>query len=228
MTKIDFGAFEKKALMRCSVYSFLSNVFLNEPTKQFARTLKQGQLFQRISEFVNIQADFDKFEKYLKENEPQKIHELLLSDYRNLFSSQSEKYVPPYETDYREGLGGQHHGWSDLSVEVARKYSEAGFEVQPGYEGMPDHIGMELEFMALLCQREMGSWKSQDKDQGIEYLRWEEEFLREHLIKWVSVFCKKVIASSASEFFKVVAELTVEFVELENKLLGALVGERLK
>ena len=82
MTKIDFGAFEKKALMRCSVYSFLSNVFLNEPTKQFARILKQGQLFQRITEFVNIQADFKSFEKYLKENEPQK--DLLIFQSRHM------------------------------------------------------------------------------------------------------------------------------------------------
>lgn len=228
MTKIDFGAFEKKALIRCSVYSFLSNVFLNEPTKQFAQTLKRGQLFQKIAEFINIQADFESFEKYLKENDPQKIYKLLLSEYQDLFSSQGGRRVSPYETDYREGLDSQKHGWSDLSVEVARKYSEAGFEIQPGYEGMPDHLGMELEFMALLCQREMGSWKTQDRDQGIEYLRWEEEFLREHLVKWVSAFCKKVVSSGTSEFFKVVAELTAEFVDLENKLLGTLVGEGLK
>lgn len=221
--KADFARLENKALVRCGIYSLLSNIFSNEPTREFAQMLKKGRLFQKVAEFANLEADFKELEEYTQRNDAEQIYKKLLSDYRELFKPEGKSRVSVYEADYAQGSKSKEIDYSDICVEVARTYSQTGFDVQAGYKGRPDHIGMELEYMALLCQIEMGYWASRDKQQAEEYLRWESQFLHEHLNKWIHLFCDKVILAGPSEFFAIAARLSDAFVKADSQNIDSLI-----
>jgi TorA maturation chaperone TorD len=45
----------------------------------------------------------------------------------------------------------------------------------------------------------------------------EKEFIEEHLIRWVPVFCEKVIREAELPFYREMAELTKNFIEFEKE-----------
>ena len=73
-------------------------------------------------------------------------------------------YVPPYGSVYRDGPNGPPGTWQGRptlwgpsSVAVAQAYREAGLALAPGGPQVPDHIGLELQFMQHLCACEAGA-----------------------------------------------------------------------
>jgi TorA maturation chaperone TorD len=66
-----------------------------------------------------------------------------------------------------------------------------------------DHIALELEFMAWLCnQSETAA---------------QQQFLNNHILKWVPLFCSDVAKGADTSFYRIVAELTGAWVEATTK-----------
>ncbi len=94
--------------------------------------------------------------------------------------------------------------------DVLKRYSEAGFSLGSGFRDLPDHIEVEMEFMHLLCEKELesqGEWSP--------WRRRQEEFVRLHLVPWVYHFADRVEQKSRSPFYKSAALLLREFVSTE-------------
>jgi TorA maturation chaperone TorD len=117
------------------------------------------------------------------------------------------KYIPPYESVHREGVL-----FGKVSSEVKRIIETSGLKYRSEFTGLPDHIGVEFEFMARLLQAKGNA--SGDERKRIEKL--EKKFIQEHLTTWVPLFCDKVIEDAKLDFFKEVANRTKEFILKEG------------
>lgn len=88
-----------------------------------------------------------------------------------------------------EGMHRQGSGRDGILMELSRFYDF--FDVQlaqnPEY---PDHLGIELEFLAWLCQQETVVQQRGGNAQA--FRRAQRDFLTRHLLAWVPAFCSKL------------------------------------
>jgi TorA maturation chaperone TorD len=82
---------------------------------------------------------------------------------------------------------------------------------------MPDHIGVELEFMQEIAGQEAGAWEENDIKRAFHCRKIEKEFIGKHLVPWVPSFCKRVIKDAELSFYGEIAKLTKCFIEFEKK-----------
>lgn len=138
-------------------------------------------------------------------------------EYDALFRVPGPRYTRPYESVYRErrNIGGQVvYGlvWGEATAAVKDLYTRAGAEVTDEIRELPDFIGLELAFMAFLCQQENRAWEQGDRDLARRYLELQREFLADHLSRWAGDFCQEMRAKAETGFYAGLAEMTGEYV----------------
>ena len=143
----------------------------------------------------------------------------LMEEYHRLFVGPYSLLVPPYESIYREI---PRTVMGESTLEVIKRYQEAGFLLSPSFKDLPDHIAAELEFMALLCERERRAWRRRDLSQAAKLLSLEETFLRDHLLRWIPNFTSKILASTEFPFYRALASLVKDYVLLDLDCVCAL------
>ena len=139
-------------------------------------------------------------------------HEQLLLDYTRLFVGPTEAVAHPYESVWTEG--GAVMGRSTLSV--LELYREGGFDIDPAFGDLPDHVACELEFLYLLLFREMQARGEDDPGKLASAATLRRRLLDEHLGNWVFPFAAAVAAGARSVFYRELAGLTDRFLRLET------------
>lgn len=100
---------------------------------------------------------------------------------------------------------------------VRKSYESAGLIKSGATSGLfEDHISLELEFMAFLCEE-----ARRDPDSS-DWLIKQREFLRDHLLNWVPAFTADVDQYADTLFYKAIAKITVGFLRFDQKLLGSV------
>jgi TorA maturation chaperone TorD len=92
----------------------------------------------------------------------------------------------------------------------------------------PDHIGVELEFMYMLCVA-MEKAIEADDNEGLEELFYiQKGFLEDHLLKWAPMYLINMKKESRTPLYHDGAELAMEFLlsdfEYVNKKLNITIG----
>jgi TorA maturation chaperone TorD/Pyruvate/2-oxoacid:ferredoxin oxidoreductase delta subunit len=129
----------------------------------------------------------------------------LESEFTRLFLGPERPVAYPYESVYREGKV-----MGDCTVAVRQHYTAEGLASEDHF--LPDHVAVELEFMAHLALREAEAWERDDEDEALACLRRQEAFLSEHLGRWLPSFCQRVLASEAHPFYASLAQRTWEHI----------------
>ena len=188
------------AEFRSKIYGFLSSVYIQIPSHNFVKTL----LGEEVSSFLStlppniglpqgMEEGLEDIQRFIETSSGQaveEVHQGLSVDYTRLFRGIMPGYgpPPPYESVYRDG-GRVLMGRS--SVEVQRKYAAAGVQTPAEYNEPPDYIGLELDFMRFLAEKEAECWRKDERDSALAYLNMERDFLDEHIMKWIPGFCDK-------------------------------------
>ena len=86
-------------------------------------------------------------------------------------------------------------------------------ECDSTFKDIPDHITVELEFMHLLCEKEL---ESRGEETDLWRSRY-DEFRKMHVLPWIPLFTKSVEEKSRSPFYKSAARLLREFVTREMR-----------
>jgi TorA maturation chaperone TorD len=133
-------------------------------------------------------------------------------DWTHLFRGvERDGILPPYESLYRTGK---------LQEKPARKihrlFSQMGIRVPDEWHQPPDYIGVELDFMRLLCSGELEAYEKQEKKSIVEVVAAEKSFVEHHLGMWVSEFCKKMAEQAREDYYRGVARLTIGLVEYDR------------
>ena len=87
------------------------------------------------------------------------------------------------------------------------------------FRTMNDHIGLELEFMAVLCEEELLACQTDNADRVAMSNRDQNEFLCTHL-KWAGALCMDISKYAQTEFYQAVGKLTSVFLEQEKEMLA--------
>lgn len=136
----------------------------------------------------------------------EKEMEDLLWDYTRLFIGPYKLPCPPWESVYTSP---KKLMMQEAADQALRLYEEAGLAINTA-DIMPDHIGAELNFLAVLLQKMQSG-----NDGNGRYMRIMEKFLNDHLVKWMPEFTRDMEDAAESSFYKALAGTTravVDFV----------------
>lgn len=206
------------AEVKSNIYRFLSNIYIHLPDSNFPDVLNKQILpflvsiksFARKEKWPRgINDGINLIERYIESIRGREVTESLAVEFTRLFRGVKLGYgpPPPYESVYKMSEG---------TSEVLEKYRKSGLAVAKELEGeLPDHISFELYFLSYLCNKEAESLRNNNENRAYEYRVQKNEFLQEHVIKWVPSFCERILKESENDFYKGAAKLTKEFVELD-------------
>jgi putative dimethyl sulfoxide reductase chaperone len=194
---------------RTNTYGFLSVVYLQEPTREFIKLLRESNILNVLNK-SGLRFD----ERITNDGSDNFLNDLIL-EYTRLFIGPG-KHISPYESVYRDN---EDALWSETTVEVKKFIESAGLEYSGNWSGLPDHIGVELEFMQRLTCHEKDAWVQKDNKIAIRCLEFEKKFVDEHLSQWAPVFCDKVKEETRVVFYREMAELTQQFIDFDSKLI---------
>ena len=116
--------------------------------------------------------------------------------------------------------------WGESTAQVKCFIESLGFDYKPDYSRLPDHIGVEMEFMEALTAREAEAWKRNDREEAGDCLEVEKTFLGKHLIVWIPASCEKVGKESDLPFYAEMARLTADLIRSERKALTPPLRDR--
>ena len=210
MGKMENQEMTAVARQRSNVYGLLATLYRQEVTSGFLQQLKNPQFLGVLSD-LGIQLGDDFFQR----NEEELLEEMAV-EYTRLFLGPG-KHVSPHESVHlQRDDAGQGQLWGESTVEVKKFIESAGLDYKSEYKGLPDHISIELEFMQQVTLREKQAWGENDKDGALYCMKIEKKFIEEHLIRWIPIFCDKVIRESELPFYREMATLTKNFMEFEK------------
>ncbi|MDO9514804.1 MAG: molecular chaperone TorD family protein [Syntrophales bacterium] len=136
----------------------------------------------------------------------------LTKEYQRLFGSYRGKTVSLVESTYKPWAGDKKCGMvfaaskglvmGDPAVHLLDVYREASLEVPEEFRSTPDHLILELEFLALLY-----------RDGTSEQI---QSFITDHL-DWIPNLREELALARPKPFYRVTVELIDMFLENEQK-----------
>jgi nitrate reductase assembly molybdenum cofactor insertion protein NarJ len=99
------------------------------------------------------------------------------------------------------------------NVHYIGKYS--GFDLDPEFKDLPDHVAVELEFLYVLTFNTTQADRDGKVDEAAATEQLRQRFLSEHLGAWIEPFSAAVTANAQTTFYQELAALTRSFVQAE-------------
>jgi TorA maturation chaperone TorD len=224
-------AYTDTAEARRLVYDLLSVLYLELPDVKMVEAVFDhdcetqlsaiGSLFNKGEMQEGLQL-IGNFISCSRQRSKAEILQEVSVDRTRLFRGIDEKYSPPppYESVYREDkLCGKPAG------EVSALYTTVGMRLSEDYIELPDYLGVELDFMRIICQTEKECWSEQDCKGALKGLETGSGFLKEHLLQWVPLFCVRMYEKAKLDFYRGLARLTNGFLEYDNILVQEQIRE---
>jgi putative dimethyl sulfoxide reductase chaperone len=103
--------------------------------------------------------------------------------------------APPYE-----GLHRSDRSRTEILLEVSAFYGHFGLRMSPAE--LPDHIAAELEFLHFLAFKRLAARQAGKAELLPGYLQARDDFLRRHLLAWITPFRRSQEAASAPLFYR--------------------------
>ena len=191
---------------RSGLYGLLASVYRAKPSAEILRRLGEPAMREGLAA-AGVSTDI------FTAPEPQLLKELA-EEYTRLFVGPG-KHLPPYQSVHLEGSGGDLWG-ADTSA-VKRFIEQAGFDYAESFHGLPDHISVELDFLAQLTRLEAETWRNNDADRAYNCLKFQQEFMERHLGRWIPAFCTKVVERTEQALYREMAALTADFIAAERR-----------
>lgn len=174
-----------------------------ECLSQSLSTGEYGRLLRGITQ--NGEIDLSGIDSYLGKDEKEVLLELE-RDYTWIFFASKPRIAYLFGSVYEEGKL-----YQDSTFKIARLYHEAGLNVKESFGLPPDHIAVELEFMAYIAFNFIDSLKNGN----VENMKYAEELEKQVFENYLSGFAIKVgetIKEKAkTEFYRNIGSITTLF-----------------
>lgn len=205
---IDPKEMQHVAVGRAKTYAVLAALYSAPPTQELTASICSGDITTEgnvlTSAATELTACFQRAASDgLMESE-------VVAEYTRLFVLPSG--VIPHESFYADEnrrIGGH------VTVEVRQFYEAAGAQLTGACLELPDHIGVELEFMKFLCDIEAQLWLAPDREGLRQCLDFQCDFLADHLLQWQRALCDRILNESAMDLYRALARLTADFLDAE-------------
>jgi len=207
--------FQNESVTRAVLYNLFAGAF--------ARKVDDAWLNPRFREKLQMGLpDVSGKNELLKaleraEADPEYFRELQL-DYDALLNVPGPKLTFPYESCYthRNIDGTYGRLWQEPAQDMHRILKEWEIVFAEGWDLIPDHIALELFFMAELCRRTSNAKNAEDEGRLQE---WQVGFFQTHLNPWMFEFVNVLEMKADTEFYRGMAHLLRTFLEEEKEEL---------
>jgi TorA maturation chaperone TorD len=146
--------------------------------------------------------------------------DVLRAEYDRVFGLVTPRQCPPYETEY----SGSNDTFfrSQQLADIAGFYRAFGIEPAAQAPERPDHVSLELEFMAvlLLKSRLAGCEGSEAAQKTQVCLDAQRSFFADHLVWWVPAFTMGLRRKAGTGLYAALAQLLAAFVTDERRRFG--------
>lgn len=141
----------------------------------------------------------------------------LQAEHRRVFSNVITLDCPPYET-----LFGNDHVFAQSHVmgDISGFYKAFGVELSKDIHERLDHLSVEFEFMHFLTYKESYSRCHDGLEKTQIVVDAQKKFVKNHIGRWVPLFCRMLTKKADSGFFKLVADMTADWMDFETAFLG--------
>ena len=186
---------------RIAIYALISRLMLVEVDETFLKQIESDE--DLLSFFPNYKA----WDKRKDLSHKEMIEKHFNVDFTNLFLM----HLVPYESFYTRDDQMIESGGDNPVLEL---YNELDFRVELDKARVvsADHIGVELEFMYMLCTALQKALIADDKDGICELMQVQRAFLKEHLLEWTPLFLINAKRESRTPLYHDGAELALEFM----------------
>jgi TorA maturation chaperone TorD len=223
------AAFSELAPVRQHMYAFLSSAFVEPPARQGVAGLF-SEAFLSGAEALFGPAATAALRACIADAPRERDWEFAARhEFMNLFKVPGAQYVMPYESVYRdtreiEGqcVGGLLMGSS--AVAVQKWYHLAAVEVSGEFKDLPDHVGLEMSYLAHLCGKEQEFAARADRARLRRAREMQRDFLASHVVPWVGLLRDRIYEKSQHPYFRLVADMTLEFARRDLATLQDLLG----
>jgi putative dimethyl sulfoxide reductase chaperone len=210
---------------RAAMYRFLSRAFKMEVDQRFLdsalamlptiKSLGDSQSSKELEQGSRELFDFTERIKSLDDEQKKKSLQDLAVEYAGLFLGVGTKHVYLVESVY---LGKEHLLYEAPYHEVLEAYRSLGFTKEKDFPEPEDHVAVEFEFMSNLCNWTSQTIQKRDATTALAYLNLQNEFLRDHILRWIPDLCNKLDEAATTDFYKMLAHLTIGFVTIDNEI----------
>lgn len=204
---------------RAKTYAVLSALFAAPPSADLAAAIREDGLVQDGSGALAAAADeLTAFFRLAPEGA--QLDTEVAAEHTRLFVLPAG--VVPHESYYldeNKRVGGH------ITVSVFQYYENAAAQLSPACIDLPDHMGVELEFMKFLCGLEAQFWHEQNEEGLRKCLDFQNAFLADHLLLWYRPLCEKVIEETSLGLYRALARLTMVFLDAERAFVPELTEE---
>ncbi len=193
---------------RINIYALLSRLLMNEVDEELLKTIENDE---------NMMAFFPSYAKWGRRDEMD--HKTLIESYLNVdFTNLFLLHMTPYESFYcREDQMMETAGENP----VLQVFNDHDFRVDLGKARAVsvDHIGIEFEFMYMLCDAEKKALLDANKETACEIAKIQQKFLKEHLLEWAPMFLLNVKSEAGTALYFDLADLALEFMMSDYEYL---------
>ena len=219
----------KAVLTRGTLYRLLARGFSMEVDEPFLEwllklqpviaDLADGSESEGFKEGSRLMGEFVGTVKSDYERDKHQFLQRLAVEYATLFLSVGLKPVHTSESVY---LGKDHLLYEEPYFDAVRIYQIYGFKKRSSFREPEDHISIELEFMAHLCDLAALSIEQGKEDYAVGYLKNQKEFLESHLAKWTPELYNKLKWATKNDFYLALGSLLDGFVSTERSFVPHL------
>jgi TorA maturation chaperone TorD len=179
------------------------------PDREMVELVHQGNIYSFFHHYFQIWGeDTNILEGFLMERGPEIIFRDLKEEYGRLFSSEAgsekislvESFYKPWTQDPHCPLPfATEKGllMGDSALHLLALYKQCGLELGEEYQGTPDHLVMELEFLSFLYER------ATDKEIKI--------FIEDHL-DWITLLREEFKEFHCHPFYRSALEVLILFL----------------
>ena len=190
--------------------AYLEWLVLLEPTiKQLASQIDNKD-FKKGSEALE---NFVKSVKLSYEKDKSGFLLGLAAEYASLFLNVGPKPVYLVESVY---LGKEPLLYEEPYFDVIRIYQLYEFKKRASFKEPEDHVAVELEFMAHLCDLACASLDQGKNDYGSGYMNNQVEFLDMHLSKLTPKLVEKLRGATKNDFYLALGDLLSGFIATDH------------
>lgn len=208
-------------LEEARAYQLLAMSFMYPDRKWFGSL--SAFLAARKDEGGNGGSEMERsFSNSLKQSVDNHTIEGMEKEYNRLFMATETVLTPIYETEYAmDTIFAKTKELADLNGFYLAFDLELGKDSQGE---RPDHVSIELEFMAMLLIKEAYARNEGWDDKTNVCLEARKKFLKDHIGRWGPTFCTMVKHKAEIEFYKVLAGLTADLINRNLKDLNVKPG----
>ncbi len=181
------------------LFNLLRHLFLKEPSSELIKGLQKIEMPEKVENHIDYGLNL--IRKAIRKNSkriPEWLEELA-QEYARLFLGPKQPPAVPYASFY---LSETKALMSEETIEVRKKYLEAGMAVKDLYRIPEDHIGIELEFIYELTKQILDWLNEGEQEMAAKFFEIRKNFIKDHMLKWVPLFAETLLENTKEDFYK--------------------------